>query len=226
MVALFVVLMIAVFLVIDVILHIKRQPALAEQIRERQEETLLAATRVAGFRFDPEASYHAGHTWARRAGEGLARIGLDDFAAKLVGRPDRIDLPAVGTTVRAGRPLLTLERKGRRITILAPVGGVVAAVNRDLAERPEALTAAPYQSGWLAEIKSAELSYDLRSLLTGEMARRFLDEAAAALHAFFAPAEMAPAAADGGEPLEGIGDQLDDAAWERAQSRFLLTDAR
>jgi glycine cleavage system H protein len=224
MVALFIVLMIATFLVIDVVLHLRNQPALAEQARNRVAAA-AETPRVAGFRIAPDAAYHPGHTWARHTAQGVAQVGLDDFASRLVGKPDRVELPAVGTQVRAGRPMATLQRKGRRIPVVAPVSGIVAAVNRQAQATPEELTADPYGKGWLVEIKSSELSYDFRALMSGEMARRFVDEAAAALHSYFAPPEMAMAAADGGEPIDGIADQMDDPTWDRVRSRFLLTDA-
>mgnify|MGYP006267050667 CR=1 FL=1 len=222
MVALFIVLMIAAFLLVDVILHLRKQPALAEQLRARVEAG-MAAPRIAGFRMVPDAAYHPGHTWARHIRHGVAQVGVDDFAARLIGKPDRVELPAVGTQVRAGRPVMTLERKGRRIPVVAPVTGIVSAVNRAAQMKPGDLVADPYAS-WLVEVKSAELSYDFRALMSGEMARRFFDEAAAALHAYFAPPNMALAAADGGVALDGIGDQLDEATWDRVRSRFLLTD--
>lgn len=225
MVALFVVLVFALFLVVDIVLHLLRRPALAEQLKNRLAASASGLPRIAGFRHDPDVAYHPGHAWARHLGHGMARIGLDDFALRLIGRPERITLPPVGTSIRANRPFATLERKGRRIRVLAPVSGVIAAVNSDVLAQPAALGDEPFGASWLIDIKSFELAFDFRPLLTGEMARRFLDEAAAALHGFFAPADLAPAMADGGEPVEGVGDLLDEAQWDRARTRFLLTDA-
>ncbi len=226
MVALFVVLMIALFLAVDVALQLRGRPALADRIQARlegSEET--TAVRVAGFRVAPDALYHPGHTWARREDAGVAKVGIDDFAARLVGPPEHVEAPAVGSPVRAGRPLCTVERRGRRTTLLAPVSGTVSAVNKEALARPAAITADPYGAGWIVEVRSADMTYDLRSLLSGDMARRFVDEAAAGLHAYFAPADALPAAADGGEPIDAIGDLMDDATWDRARARFLLTDA-
>jgi glycine cleavage system H lipoate-binding protein len=227
MVALFVVLMIALFLAVDVVLQLRGKPALADRIQARLEGSAEGgAVRVAGFRVAPDALYHPGHTWARREAAGVAKVGLDDFAARLVGPPDQVEAPAVGTPVRAGRPLLTVQRRGRRTTLLSPVSGTVAAVNKDALAQPSAITADPYGRGWLVEVRSPDMTYDLRSLLSGDMARRFVDEAAAALHSYFAPADALPAAADGGEPLDAIGDLMDEATWDRVRARFLLTDSQ
>lgn len=223
MVALFVVLLVAVVLAIDVVLQMRHRPSLADRLRARAEAD-PAGSRVAGFRHAPDVAVHPGHTWARRTGTGMARVGVDDFAAHLIGRPERIDTPAIGSTVRAGRPLLSFQRGRRKVQLVSPVSGTVAAVNRDALARTDAVVTDPFESGWLVEIRSTEMAYDFRSLLSGELARRFLDEAAATLHAYMAPGEMAPAAADGGEPIVGISDQMDDPTWDRACARFLLTD--
>lgn len=224
MVALFVVFLVAAFLVIDVILHLRQKPSIAEQLRDQADASAAeAGTRIAGFRVAPDAAYHPGHTWARHLGQGLARVGVDDFAAHLVGAPDRIDAPPVGAQVRAGRPLLTLVRKGRRIPVLAPVSGAVAAINKTVLSETGKVLADPYGAGWLLDIRSTDLAAEFRSLLSGEMARRLVDEAAGALHTYLSPMSVA-AAADGGEPIGGIADMLDDPTWDRVRSRFLLTD--
>jgi hypothetical protein len=40
----------------------------------------------------------------------------------------------------------------------------------------------------------------------------------------FSPGEAVPAVADGGEPVDGISDLLDEPEWDRARARFLLSD--
>jgi CheY-like chemotaxis protein len=50
-----------------------------------------------------------GHCWASLAEDGTARVGLDDFASKLLGRIDSIDLPRVGQELKAGEPICTVN---------------------------------------------------------------------------------------------------------------------
>jgi glycine cleavage system H protein len=150
-------------------------------------------------------------------------VGLDDFAARLIGRADRIDAPPVGATVQAGHALLTLVRRGRRTAVVAPVSGAVAAVNRDALVNPGTVVEDPYGDGWLIDIRGADLPQEFRSLLTGEMARRLIDDAAGALHTYLSPVPL-QAAADGGQAVDGIADMLDEQTWDRARTRFLLTD--
>jgi glycine cleavage system H lipoate-binding protein len=221
MVALFVVMMIGFFLVVDVVLGARRQAglqaAVARQAGARTDRSMF----VAGFELAPDRSYHPGHTWAKFNEHAVARIGLDEFAARLIGPADDIELPEVGTAVRAGRPLVQVTRRGRRATIVAPVSGIVRATNHAVAEDPKQAAEAPYEGGWLVDIKSDDARVDLKSLRFGDAAHRWLDESATALHRMFSPGLAA--AADGGRPVDAISDQLDEAAWRKAAGEFLLS---
>jgi hypothetical protein len=57
--------------------------------------------------------FHQGHAWANPADGDLVTVGLDDFAAQLVGPPDGLELPAVGGIVRQGEPGCDAESRGR-----------------------------------------------------------------------------------------------------------------
>ena len=56
------------------------------------------------FRVPENILYHQGHTWIRpeKSSPGLVRVGMDDFARKLLGRIDSVDFPKVGMHVTAG----------------------------------------------------------------------------------------------------------------------------
>jgi glycine cleavage system H lipoate-binding protein len=52
-----------------------------------------------------------------------ARLGLDDFANKLVGKIDRVELPAVGAERQAGRAGLENSRGGQVIEMFGSLTG-------------------------------------------------------------------------------------------------------
>jgi glycine cleavage system H lipoate-binding protein len=223
MVALFFVTMVAALLIVDLALAARGHASLAQTLRNRQE-TKAAASRVGGFVLAPDRAYHPGHTWARYEGGSLARVGVDEFASKLIGTPTHLELPPVGTAVRAGRPMAHITHEGRRTAVVAPISGVVVAANRALVDAPQDLSKAPYDEGWLLEVRGEQLRLDLRALLSGDLARRWMDESVSVLHRMFSPGEAVPAVADGGEPVDGISDLLDEPEWDRARARFLLSD--
>src|SRR3990167_2747964 len=69
------------------------------------------------------------HTWVSIEMNGTARVGIDDFAKKLIGRVASIELPNLGMNVKAGQPLFTVKQGNRNITFNSPVSGKVSQIN-------------------------------------------------------------------------------------------------
>ena len=51
---------------------------------------------VGGFAFPANLRYHPGDTWALSESPNLVRIGMDDFATKLAGKVEHVNLPQRG----------------------------------------------------------------------------------------------------------------------------------
>lgn len=222
MVALFVVLTVVFFLTVDLIIAARNQAGLTGALARQAAAEGAEEQIVGGFALAFDRAYTPGHTWARLDADAVARVGVDDFGARLLGPADAIEIVEPGTSVRAGEAIATLRRRDRTVRIAAPVSGVVRAVNAGAIDEPHAAGRDPYGAGWLAEIKTNDLRRDLRGLAFGDTARRLLDESVSALHRMFAPSEALPAAADGGRALEALSDQFDDATWRAAKAQFLL----
>lgn len=91
----------AIFLTIDFFYSRKHAPRPVVAFRARRVPELQPGI-VAGFALPDNLRSHPGHTWALEEGPKFVRLGLDDFAAKLIGRADRITLPQRGRWVRQG----------------------------------------------------------------------------------------------------------------------------
>jgi glycine cleavage system H protein len=175
---------------------------------------------VASWFHIPEQIFlHPGHTWARPEANGLVAVGLDDFAQKLVA-PDRVALPAIGAQVAQGDPAVRLATNGKSVSLLSPVEGTVVEVNPK-AQGPES-AADPYGSGWLFKVKAPRLSANLKQLLSGAAARRWLEEAGEALGAQLSP-ELGRVYQDGGVPIRGIARELDPEHWDELARKFFLS---
>ena len=109
-----------------------------------------------------------GHAWARIESWGHVRIGLDDFARKALGRIDRVELPAKGTTVRRGEPIFTLHRGGTAVRVLAPLSGRVEEANGELLKHPDRIWQSPYDGGWVCLLDAADLTAELAALRIGK----------------------------------------------------------
>ena len=92
------------------------------------------------------------HEWVRPEGAGEAVIGITEFAQSQLGDVIFLELPAVGTALRAGERLGTVESVKAASELYAPVGGTVVAVNERVAEQPELVNQDPYEAGWLVRV--------------------------------------------------------------------------
>lgn len=69
--------------------------------------------------------YHRGHTWVRTEEDGTVTVGLDDLVRRLVGVPDVLQLPAVGTQLEVNGTAWRMRKADAEVRVLSPVAGVV-----------------------------------------------------------------------------------------------------
>ncbi len=167
--------------------------------------------------------YHQGHSWAVAEDGDVVTIGVDDFAQRLLGRPDAIHLPQTGTRVQQGDLAWEFEVGGRRIGMLSPVDGKVLAVNRGVAEHPEILAESPYERGWLLKVRVPRPRVAFRNLLTGELSRSWMSQVVERVRRMQA-GELGVVMPDGGVPVPGFVKHLDPEHWDVLAREFFLTD--
>src|SRR5512140_562940 len=81
---------------------------------------------VGGFQVPENLRYHPGHTWALSESPSLVRVGMDDFASKLVGKIDEVTLPQRGQWVRQGQKIWSVLRNGVKVDMVSPIEGSIA----------------------------------------------------------------------------------------------------
>src|ERR1700745_1844829 len=59
------------------------------------------------FEVPEDFCFHPGHTWAVDEGRQNARVGIDGFAANLLGNVDSIEIADLNRWIRQGQPLCT-----------------------------------------------------------------------------------------------------------------------
>ncbi len=180
-----------------------------------------AATSLGWFHAPDGLALHAGHAWARVEADGLVTVGIDDFAQKLVD-PEAVVLPRAGDRVLQGQPAFAVGDRVTTVPMLSPVGGEVVAVNAQATERPEVLRD-PYGAGWLFKVKAPDLAAQGRKLLSGDLARQYLERAAEALALRLEP-ELGHVLQDGGTPIHGIARALAGDGWAGMARHYFHTD--
>jgi len=171
----------------------------------------------------PQGYYlHRGHSWAKIEEGVSVRIGIDDFALRMLGPLDRIDTPLIGKEVRQNQPGITLHRFGHTAEVLLPVSGVVTAVNTRLYERGRLANEDPYSKGWVMQVHAKNLRRDLKNLMIRNETRDFLAGEIDRLYAVIEET-AGPLAADGGQLGDDIFGNLPAMSWERLSGLFLHT---
>jgi glycine cleavage system H protein len=179
---------------------------------------------VAGYEMPEHLHYHSGHTWVRVLSPDLAAVGVDDFARRLMGKADHIRVPRPGTEVVQGAPGFTIASGPRLAAFSSPVGGSVVEVNPEIERRPEVCSADPYGRGWLFKVRTSHLAANLRNLLGGRLARKWMEDAREQLELRLM-ALSGSVLQDGGEPAPDFAAHLDPADWNELAETFLLSVA-
>ena len=123
--------------------------------------------------YPEELRYTSQHEWAK-AEDGRVRIGITDFAQDALGDVVYVDVPEVGTEVRAGEPFGEVESTKSVSDVYAPVTGVVVERNEALADNPQLVNEDPYGAGWMISIDAGD-GANLDALLDAQAYRRLTE---------------------------------------------------
>lgn len=124
--------------------------------------------------YPADLKYTKDHEWARREAQGI-RVGITEFAVEQLGDVTLVDLPAVGTKLKAGAHFGDIESVKAVSELFAPIGGTVLEVNGELNDHPEHVNDAPYEKGWMLVIAPDDPA-DYDTLLDAAAYQKLLDE--------------------------------------------------
>ena len=102
--------------------------------------------------FPTEMKYSKDHEWMKME-DGVAVIGISDFAQDALGDVVFVNLPGEGDAVTAGEAFGDVESVQAVSDLVSPVSGTVCAVNEELLDEPEQLNKAPYDA-WLIKVEN------------------------------------------------------------------------
>lgn len=177
---------------------------------------------ASGFNVAREYYYHHGHTWARVEYGGRVRVGVDDFAMRMLGPQDEIKLPKLGDNLEQNRPQATLYRDAHEADTLSPIDGKVLAVNSKITSQARLANQAPYTDGWLMVLQPANLRKNLKNLLFGTESLAWMDDEANRLAALLSEETDYQLAATGGEAISDIFGAIPNIGWDRLVNEFLI----
>lgn len=168
------------------------------------------------------------HTWVFMEEEGRLKFGVDDFISKITGDYTRVILKDPGEKVRRDETIVTLIRKGKQISIKAPVSGTIKEINEALVADPFMINNSPYGEGWVYKIEPSNWLRELSFLRMGSFYKEWIKNEVVRLKDFLACSfnienlsEGKLVFQEGGElaarPLKDMSPEV----WEDFQSHFI-----
>ena len=121
-----------------------------------------------------ELKFTKEHEWIKTE-DGMAIIGISDFAQEQLGDIVSIELPKGGGLFRQGQTMAIVDSVKASSDIYAPISGEIIEVNEGLIEKPEIINQSPYDLGWIAKIKPSRME-EFESLMTKEKYDRYIGE--------------------------------------------------
>jgi len=201
---------------------IRRQDRQQKQISSTVRVVATERPRAHEFGLPGGVFISSGHVWASVTVPGTVRLGMDDFARKMIGRINGIELPGKGGTIAKGETLFTVQQGSRKAAFQAPISGIVQDVNTELPHHPEWLERNPYEKGWVCSIKPEHLSNELEQFKIGDKAAAWYHVEIARLQEMLATAHGDSSVAYLTSPLvEGQLEGVDDDLWARFEQSFL-----
>ncbi|MFL6440953.1 MAG: glycine cleavage system protein GcvH [Nitrososphaeraceae archaeon] len=108
--------------------------------------------------------------------EGLAVMGISDFAQRQLGDIVSIELPRVGSRFGYMQAMAIIDSVKASSDIYCGLSGEVIEINEGLLEHPEWINQSPYDLGWIVKMKPSNMEEELNSLMTNEQYNKFIGE--------------------------------------------------
>jgi glycine cleavage system H protein len=119
-----------------------------------------------------DRKYTKDHEWAK-LDEGLAVVGITDYAQQQLGDIVYVELPQLGDALEASTAFGLIESVKAASDLFSPVTGEVMGINEDLVDRPELVNEDPYEGGWMIKVQPDDEN-ELDGLMTAEKYSAYL----------------------------------------------------
>ena len=122
----------------------------------------------------PEELYYSSeHEWAS-VEDGIATIGITDYAQGELGDIVFVEMPNIGDTVEQSKPCASIEAVKAVSDLFSPVSGEVVQINAELETNPGVINQDAYGEGWICKIKMSDAS-QLSELMDAAAYKAMLD---------------------------------------------------
>jgi glycine cleavage system H protein len=96
--------------------------------------------------------YSKDHEWVE-VKDGVATVGITDYAQHSLGDVVYVDLPRVGDNLASHEAFGSIESVKAVSEVFTPVAGEILEVNEGLNDTPESVNSDPYGAAWMIKLK-------------------------------------------------------------------------
>jgi glycine cleavage system H lipoate-binding protein len=147
---------------------------------------------------------------------------MDDFAMKLLGTPEALDLPLMGKELEQNEVGWGLKRRRKLADVRSPVGGVITEVNAKARENSRWVNDKPYEDGWLFMLRTPDVKRTVKDLMADTESLDWMNGEVGRLEAMIEEVG-GPLATDGGHLARDIYGNFPKLGWEKLTKAFLKT---
>ena len=206
---------------------IKREENIKKELKPKVHITNVAEITHKGmgeFSIPGGVFISEGHCWANLEQDGTVKIGIDDFAKKLIGKIDDIQFPNLGMNIKSGQPLFRAKQGKRSLPFGSPISGKVAKLNTNIVDNLDALDISPYEKNWICIIDADNIDSEFQNLKIGKTAVAYYQDEIERCRVFleksFGTKKTEMDSESDEEVLPGAFEKLDDKNWEKMINAF------
>lgn len=118
-------------------------------------------------------SYTKEHEWVK-VEDGIATLGITDYAQHALTDVVFVELPAIGKKAQQFKQLCVIESVKSVSDVFSPVSGEVVEANMGISEKPELVNQDPYGSAWIAKIRISD-GEELNNLMDSQGYKQHLE---------------------------------------------------
>ncbi len=121
----------------------------------------------------PDLKYSKEHEWLRMESDGVAVVGITEFAADSLGDVVFVELPEVGAEFPQFQKMGEIESVKAVSDIFTPVSGRVLERNEQIIDSPQLVNDSPYYHGWMIRVQLTDAA-EIDNLMSAEEYDSFL----------------------------------------------------
>lgn len=121
-----------------------------------------------------EARFTEEHAWVKMDDDGIATVGISDYAQEQLGDIVYVQLPDIGRDLGQGEDCAMIESVKTTSDVKCPIGGRVIEINESLVDLPERVNESAVDDGWLFKLEPADDS-EFENLMDADDYEDFVD---------------------------------------------------